>query len=84
QLTFTSKAGNRSINLAELTNPQSFDLGGLDMQLKIERYPTELSQTSAAVSLDLPTPKSLTPYFVKVTQSNGQMAWSSPIYLKQK
>ncbi|HZZ43573.1 MAG TPA: DUF3604 domain-containing protein [Tepidisphaeraceae bacterium] len=82
-LTFTSKAGNATIDLATLTTEQSFDFGGLDMQLKIERYPATLSQTAAKLSFNIDTTSVLTPYFVKVTQSDGQMAWSSPIYLKR-
>lgn len=82
-LTFNSKAGNRPIDLATILSTQSFDFGGLDMQLKIERYPTHLCQTDADLCLEISTPTELTPYLVKVTQSDGQMAWSSPIYLKR-
>lgn len=82
-LTFTSKAGTRSVDLASLDPKISFDLGGLDMELKVERYPARLSQRSARVAMDLPTPASRTPYFVKVIQSDGEMAWSSPIYVQR-
>ena len=82
-LTFTSKVGTRTVDLAMLASQKSFDFGGLDMELKIGRYPAKLAQIAARLSLDLPTPTTLTPYFVKITQSDGQMAWSSPIYLKR-
>jgi hypothetical protein len=83
---FESKAGNCQIELAELTDDQPkriFDFGGLDMAVRIERYPESLTEQIAvletAVSARAGNP---TPYFVKVTQCDGQMAWSSPIYLR--
>ncbi len=85
---FESKAGNCQVELAELTGEQprrSFDFGGLDMAVQIERYPesvtdqTAVLETTVSAQTDKPTP-----YFVKVTQCDGQMAWSSPIYLRQK
>ena len=84
QLTFTWKGGSRAVALGSLADREVFDLGGLDMQLKVERYPSELSRTSGELSLELPTPRELTPYFAKVIQSDGQMAWSSPIYIKRR
>lgn len=86
RLTFDSKAGRREIDLASLNDrfPRvTFDLGGLDMQLAVERYPARVTPTRAALTLDVPTSATLTPYFVKVTQVDGQMAWSSPIYIKR-
>ncbi len=84
---FNSKAGNREISLADLTNDNPrkvFDFGGLDMQVQIERYPQSLVQTDAKLEMTVTPPAGeLTPYFVKVTQTDGQMAWSSPIYLQR-
>lgn len=85
-LTFASKAGTRSLDLSTLTSAAprtTFDFGGLDMRLKVERYPASIAQSNAAIAIDLPAPAALTPYFVKITQSDGQMAWCSPIYIKR-
>jgi hypothetical protein len=88
KFTFTSKAGNAEVDLSELTNDharKTFDFGGLGIQLAIERYPEKLTETSAKLEakIDVPSDK-LPPFFVKVTQTDGHMAWSSPIYLQAK
>jgi hypothetical protein len=84
---FHSKAGTCEISLADLTNQtprKVFDFGGLDMQVQIERYPETLVETEAKLEATVTPPAGkTTPYFVKVTQSDGHMAWSSPIYLKR-
>jgi hypothetical protein len=88
KITFTSKAGNAEIDLSELTNHsprKTFDFGGLGIQLSIERYPEKLSETTAKLETQIEVPSDkLTPFFVKVTQTDGHMAWASPIYLQAK
>ena len=88
KITFDSKAGRCAVELAELRdrNPRrSFDFGGLDMSVTIERYPMDWSDTHLKVETFIePVPFETTPYFVKVTQCDGQMAWASPIYLKRE
>lgn len=88
KITFTSKAGNAEMNLSELTNQsprRTFDFGGLGIQLSIERYPEKLTETTAKLETQIDVPSdSLTPFFVKVTQTDGHMAWASPIYLQSK
>jgi len=62
---------------------RSIDFGGLDMQVKVERYPQQLTEHQAGSSLEIHPPAgATTPYFVKVTQSDGHLAWCSPIYLR--
>ena len=81
-LIFESKAGKARVDLSELTEKKKFPFGGLDIELAIERYPEELTETTARVEMTLnPAAGKTTPYFVKVTQVDGQMAWASPIYL---
>jgi hypothetical protein len=88
QLEFDSAAGKITLDLAELkgeTRRKVFDLGGVDMRLVIERYPEET--TTLALELEqaiAAPPDQLTPYFVKATQVDGQMAWSSPIYVDNR
>src|SRR5436309_2465477 len=68
-ITFDSKAGRAEIDLAELTdeNPRkTFDFGGLDMSVTIERYPQNPSDTSIHLQRTLLPPVQMTtPYFVK-------------------
>jgi hypothetical protein len=87
RVVFDSKAGRCEVNLAELTRQspaKTWDMGGLDMRAKIERYPEDLEETRATLSASIDAPAgATTPYFVKVIQSDGHMGWSSPIYLRR-
>ncbi|MEM7030021.1 MAG: DUF3604 domain-containing protein [Chloroflexota bacterium] len=87
-LIFDSAAGNATVNLADLTTEyprQVFDFGGVDMQLVIERYPSQVSTLNLSLTETI-TPElgKLTPYFVKATQLDGEMAWASPIYVDNR
>ncbi len=88
QIVFDSKAGKCEVSLADLTdqNPRkTFDFGGLDMSVTIERYPENPTETSIELQRTIePVVGKTTPYFVKVTQVDGQMAWASPIYLRRE
>lgn len=81
---FKSAAGEATAELAELTDEhprRTFDFGGVDMQVIIERYPEAVSTLSLELKETVTPPDELlTPYFVKATQVDGQMAWASPIY----
>ena len=85
-ITFNSDITTQTVELNKLTTQnrkQTFDCGGLDMQLTIERYPISVKQQTLTMTADITPPASkTTPYFIKATQTDGQMAWSSPIYLK--
>jgi hypothetical protein len=87
-VTFVSKAGECSVDLRELTDDsprKTFDFGGLDMSVTIERYPENPTETAISMQRTVqPAVDKTTPYFVKVTQVDGQMAWASPIYLKRE
>ncbi|MFT7587612.1 MAG: hypothetical protein ACI9EW_004056, partial [Cellvibrionaceae bacterium] len=84
-LIFDSAAGKVSINLTDLTheNPRRvFDFGGVDMQVVVERYPIQAVDFTLALQETVRVPaRQQTPYFVKATQVDGQMAWASPIYV---
>ncbi len=84
QLVFDSAAGSCTVNLEALTTAQPrqvFDFGGVDMQVVVERYPEEVDATSLSLTHESSLPSNtLTPFFVKAIQTDGHMAWSSPIY----
>ena len=86
RLHFDSAAGSCQVDLTELTSSaprQTFDFGGLDLQVTIERYPEAVSELTLALEHQDAVPAdALTPYFVKAAQVDGQMAWSSPIYVQ--
>lgn len=83
-LTFTSAVGEATIDLAEVGQVgerRVVSFGGLEIEFGVERYPEELTEMTATVDLTLTPPAGRTPYFVKVIQSDGHMAWASPIYV---
>ena len=83
RLTFTSPVGEISVDLAQLGDaPVHEEVGGLDTHLSVRRYPE--NPTAHAIDLDetvVVEEGGPTPYFVKVIQVDGHMAWSSPVYL---
>jgi hypothetical protein len=85
RLFFDSKAGQCQVDLSQLEAKQTFDFGGVDMQVCVERYPEPDALT--AVQLHLETTVTAEagqtiPYFVKAVQSDGHIAWASPIYVR--
>lgn len=86
-LIFESEVGCAHVNLAELRavgEEKLISFGGLDIQLRVQRYPQQLVDYTAKLELELDPPAdSQTPYFVKVVQEDGHMAWSSPIYIRR-
>jgi hypothetical protein len=83
RLSFESPAGSCQVDLETLDTRATFDLGGLEMRVCVERYPEELARMTLSLHREIRPPKdSLTPYLFKVVQSDGHMAWSSPIYVQ--
>ena len=86
-ITLDSKPGTCAVDLRELTNDSPrrlFRFEGLDVSATIERYPEDPGGRSAELQLTIEPPAGkTTPYFVKVTQCDGQMAWASPVYLRR-
>ncbi|MEM7112177.1 MAG: DUF3604 domain-containing protein [Chloroflexota bacterium] len=84
-IVFESAAGKTAVNLTTLTdtNPrQTFDYGGVDMQLIIERYSAQVTTRMLQLNKTVTPPVGQrTPYFVKATQVDGQMAWASPVWV---
>jgi hypothetical protein len=65
------------------TRPKVFRAGGLDA--RVELYLAPPKNASRELSFELPLQKlhqGDNPVFVKVTQRDGHMAWSSPIYVR--
>lgn len=64
---------------------KTFDYGGVDMQLTVERYGYFDATRQLEFELDVTPPANeLTAYFIKVIQTDGEMAWSSPIYFDNR
>ncbi len=82
QLVLESQQGRWEVNLSELSNgARTFEVGALDRSVRFESYPIELlTEVMSGEYAVEGQPGALTPFFVKVTQCDGQMAWASPIY----
>ena len=71
----------RSIGLA----PRAYQAGGLDKQIQIYRLPDRRQPAEFAFELPLrKLSRGDNPIFVRVTQIDGHLAWSSPIYVVGK
>lgn len=84
-ISWTSPLGELHSPLEQLaTKGISRKLGGLDLQASLRRYPQQPEQLERQLALKThwqPLAGRTVPLFVKVTQIDGHMAWSSPVYI---
>jgi hypothetical protein len=81
--------GELEVDLAKLkTESIRREFGGLDLRAWVQRYPQHVGEVTNRATFDfewdgdgLVSPTQVTPLFVKVTQTDGHMAWSSPVYV---
>lgn len=83
KVSFRSGVGDLEVDLGELGGePVEKSLGGLDLRASIARYPEAPSQRELALELDVTIPAATTtPIFVKAIQTDGHLAWASPVYI---
>jgi hypothetical protein len=55
--------------------------GGLNRQVKVSEISEELPNNLEFSYTDENPEQGINPYWVRVVQSDGSMAWSSPIYV---
>jgi hypothetical protein len=82
-LAFESKIGTVTLNLEKLEQEEKiFDFGELGLKVRILRYPEELDLAPLAMkyTADL-QPGKTNPFLIKGVQEDGQIVWSSPIYI---
>ncbi len=81
---FNTKRKRVNIPVAKLTErPKVWNAGGLDA--RVEAHLTSAGKAPLELAFDLPIKKLKkgdNPLYVKVTQRDGHMAWSSPIYVR--
>ncbi len=82
-LSFESGPASFRLALGELKNgPVRVNAGGVDQHVRVWRAPATPTPTEAAFTF---TDRAVRPgthaYFVRVLQADGEMAWSSPIYV---
>lgn len=85
-ISFESELGNAVLNLAELNQTQKvFKFEGLDLMVRIQRYPEKLESTSLSMECSInPKPGDLNAFLIKAVQEDGQTAWASPIFVDMK
>jgi len=82
-LRLVTDLGTVTADLATLgVEPRRHDLGGLDLHAVVMRYPDAPTEREVSLSHALPLPAGeVTPVWVKAIQTDGHLAWASPIYV---
>ena len=72
-----------NINLTELKKgPATMEIGGLNRRVTVSLAPTPQEAGEVKFSFADPSPNpGINPYWVRVVQTDMEMAWSSPIYV---
>ena len=72
-----------NINLTELKKgPVTMEIGGLNRRVTVSLAPTPQEAGEVKFSFADPSPNpGINPYWVRVVQTDMEMAWSSPIYV---
>jgi len=85
QIYFDSPIGSCGIDLADISiKPVVFDFGGLNLQVAFRRYPETLQQRRLTLSHTVnPVSVEAEPYYIKVIQEDGHMAWASPVFISR-
>ncbi len=75
-----------SVNLAEVGQQDHvIPAGGLDLELRLFRLPTELQGGPLSTSVEVPLhARGDNPLWIRVTTEDGFQAWTSPVYLFKK
>ncbi|HEV2125646.1 MAG TPA: hypothetical protein VGW38_23075, partial [Chloroflexota bacterium] len=82
QLTFSSGPSTFSFSPRDFAGgPLEVDAGGVGQRVRVERDPGPQQPRSVSFTYrDEQPPAGRHPYFVRVTQQDGHMAWSSPFF----
>jgi len=70
-----------SVSLGELDELRSYDAGPVGRQLSVERRGVSETLDVETVFRDCDVSDGRHPYYVRVRQEDGEMAWSSPVFV---
>jgi len=88
KLVLETPQGNWEAVLADIPGAgaaKTIPVGDIDRRVRIERYPDILLEDVMAGEFEIEAPDGArTPYYIKATQSDGQMAWASPVYIDRR
>ncbi|MEK9723468.1 MAG: hypothetical protein VW405_08285, partial [Rhodospirillaceae bacterium] len=75
-----------TVPLASLdADGETFPCGGMDIRLMVTRLPAELTKRTYMETHRLPLVVGKEArHYVRVTQEDGHIAWSSPIYISRE
>lgn len=80
-LAFSTPPVDTTFTFSDLNAATTIDVGHLDQQLKVRRVGDFLKQSARPTFIDEDAETGEQPYYVRVTQEDGEMAWSSPIFV---
>ena len=79
---FNTKVTNISFKMKDLGEARIYELGEFEQKVKISRLSVEKSPSCVKFHYkDHEVNSGLNSYYIKVKQSNGEKAWSSPIFV---
>lgn len=79
---FKTKPVSFSFQLKQLTEPLTVEAGAIEQKVEISLLPTEESPTKVSFKYtDRKVRRGVNAYYVRVTQNDGEKAWSSPIFV---
>ncbi len=82
RIAFNTPVLNRAVALGTVRmGPVTIEAGGVDMKIVFEMAPTGVGREAHVTFKDANAPKGTTPYWIRVTQTDGAKAWVSPFYV---
>ncbi|MCL5025863.1 MAG: DUF3604 domain-containing protein [Chloroflexi bacterium] len=71
-----------SFHAADIRGPVAWDLGGVDQRLEVSPLPVDQGPSAVRFTWRDGSPvPGVQPYYVRVTQADDEMAWSSPLFV---
>lgn len=83
RLRFESEQGKFVVNIGEL-GAREFSVPGLDAGIIFEQYPESVQTRAVACRWTLPLTGEYRAIYCRLTQTDGHVAWTSPIFLREK
>jgi hypothetical protein len=80
-LTFAAGPVNRQFRVGELDERRVVDAGFLDRRLELRPVGESSTLDAERSVVDADAGSGTTPYYVRVRQVDGEMAWSSPVFV---
>jgi hypothetical protein len=83
RLRFSSSIVNFDLELEDLGDePHVVEAGGVDLKVEVEHLPLGIKAREMRCEFVDEAPlKGCQPYYVRLTQTDGARAWSSPFYI---